>query len=43
MEGAHIYAGFIDGWLQIKKDEKQKVLMIIGMKRSEPSIGQRMT
>ena len=24
MEGAHIYAGFIDGWLQIKKDEKTK-------------------
>ena len=22
MEGAHIYAGFIDGWLQIKRDEK---------------------
>ena len=24
MEGAHLYAGFIDGWLQIKKDEKIK-------------------
>ena len=24
MEGAHLYAGFIDGWLQIKKDEKVK-------------------
>ena len=24
MEGAHIYAGFIDGWLQIKQDEKKE-------------------
>ena len=24
MEGAHIYAGFIDGWLEVKKDEKTK-------------------
>ena len=22
LEGAHIYSGFIDGWLQVKKDEK---------------------
>ena len=22
MKGAHVYAGFIDGWLQIKQDEK---------------------
>ena len=24
LEGAHIYAGFIDGWYQVKKDEKTK-------------------
>ncbi len=24
MDGAHIYAGFIDGWLQVKRDEKIK-------------------
>ena len=24
MNGSHIYAGFIDGWLQIKQDEKTK-------------------
>ena len=22
LEGAHVYAGFIDGWLEVKKDEK---------------------
>ena len=37
MEGAHLYAGFIDGWLQIKKDEKVKLLNALrsGISRSK--------
>ena len=28
LEGAHIYSGFIDGWLDVKKDEKTNVFFL---------------
>ena len=27
LEGANVYAGFIDGWLEVKKDKSGKILM----------------
>ena len=33
LEGAHIYPGFIDGWFEVKKDEKTISLMTTGTKK----------